>query len=289
MRVENQRLWLPILLSKSFLLCLPITGTAQTDRQKAAQEKQARLDTATSCARTVALLASPAGASPLLALSASKWDEWLEPYHQWVAGTPEITVKFSNMVVYKDALTIQTTITNHATEAIRIDVPFTGRRMRGFPFRTRSDEIWEIAPWGVHVCQFNPPKESETPLVEPEGSITVECVIGAVDGGPMLRPLKKREETQLDKRPDEMTYEYRFFFAVRRKDREAKQLNVKEIGKGTVNVEWKDELMPGDLRTRVIESPRTKEWREEPRLDGPVYKNPIRRLRPFGTWRFLRR
>jgi hypothetical protein len=288
MRVENQRLWLPILLSTSFLLGLPVTGTAQTDRQKAAQEKQAGLDTATSCARTVALLASPSGASPLLALSASKWDEWLGPYHQWVAGTPEITVKFSNMVVYKDALTIQTTIANHAMEAIRIDVPLTGHLMRGFPFKTRSDELWEIAPWDV-IAQVGPPKESDTSLVEPEGTITLECVIRAVGGGPMLRPLKKREETRLDGRPHELTYDYRFFFSVRRKDREAKQLNVKEIGKGTVNVEWKDELMPGDLQTRVIESPPNKELREEPRLDGPACTNPIRRLRQIGTRRFLRR
>jgi hypothetical protein len=254
MRVQSQ--WQPpILLATGFLLLFTMVSRADTDRKKAAQEKQARMDTAMSCARTVAFLASPSSAGPLLALSARKWDEWLEPYHQWVAGTPEITVKFSNLVVYKDAITIQETITNHATEAIRIDVPFTGRSMRGFRFRTRNDEIWEIAPWGVRVCQFNPPKESETPLVEPEGTITVECVVGAVDAGPMLRPLKKGEETQLDKRPTELTYEYRFFFSVRRKDREAKMLNVKEIGRGTVNVEWKDELMPRDLRTHVIESP----------------------------------
>jgi hypothetical protein len=257
-----------------------------------------------SCANIANLLGSPMGQSPYVCRMlqvVSLFEELREMNRR----LPKVEIRYRRMVVYRDGLTVHKVFVNRTQEPLRVDLLAEAWYMRGASFKDSQGATWQIQ-WRFLSVQPGNVRLEDTAVVEPGESLDVLCVVHRFyDDEPMFGKIAGSEKPADGARPEKLTQEMCYPTSMYRKDLRARQLNIQRITKCSLFVEWKDENIPGEMKTHVVED-RPKDDGSRSHKDGEESAEPggsaigdaqvaapckvcqVRR-RPMRSWRFLSR
>jgi hypothetical protein len=166
------------------------------------------------------------------------------------ARLPKVECVIRELVVYRDGVVAKVTITNHADIPLQLSLTREPLWLRGLALRDADGSEWEIRPLRNHyVFAADGPRTTATI----NGGKSLQLLLVNTLEDATLRPTKVRDDAHPGRKPAALKYEFDWATSLARDDGGVGLISIRRIGKGISKVEWKEEKLPDEMRTRVVE------------------------------------
>jgi hypothetical protein len=175
---------------------------------------------------------------PFITSKANDEKQLITEWQKRMARLPTVTYRLHRIIVYRNAVIMHVTFHNHTAEPIRLSLIREPLTFRGIPFKDRKQGVEWLIPPLINQYHFLDDTMKNSVVVESGMAIDLQLV-DALEK-PVLVPKQVQQQKKLE-RPIELECEIDFTTSLPRKDLAKPLILVHAIGKGTIQITWKDE------------------------------------------------